>query len=246
MIFIENVMRCEQARQLFDAYLDGELSSSLSTELGVHRLNCPDCRRALALLEVSGHIIASDRKSVAMRADFADRLLACMKSPHLRWVNGLRRALYIAGPVAAAAVVVLAFLGFFDRPNTHVAGEKSVQVEPWAVEEARPLPGRSAEEHSPEGGDSAGAVEERWLEEWVEQTQNNIAAKRESGKSLQKVLDLTILQLLDILNEADDPNRSVQYPGSSGNGSDEARQTPDERGPGMRPASLGGDEVEDL
>ena len=37
------MITCQNARQLFDRYLDGELTSSLHTELHAHRLNCSEC-----------------------------------------------------------------------------------------------------------------------------------------------------------------------------------------------------------
>ncbi|RME38576.1 MAG: anti-sigma factor, partial [Planctomycetota bacterium] len=54
-------MRCEDARQLFDAYLDGELSASLRTELKAHCVHCPACRHELAVMELACHLVASDR-----------------------------------------------------------------------------------------------------------------------------------------------------------------------------------------
>ncbi len=119
-------MQGEQARQLFDAYLDGELSPPLAMELGAHRIHCPECRRALALLEVSGHIIASDRDPVDLSSGFSNRLLACMGPPGGRWEQRLRRVMYIGGPLAAAAVVTMAFLGVFDRDQGEWAGKEEV------------------------------------------------------------------------------------------------------------------------
>jgi len=133
-------MDCEQARQLFDAYLDGELGSALATELGAHRVRCAECRQALALLEVSEHLITSDPERRELGTNFTHRLLACMDMPDENWrpaVNGpsgriaerepmvsrLRRGLFWAGVSAAAAMVALAFLGAFDRRGeSRVAG----------------------------------------------------------------------------------------------------------------------------
>src|SRR3990172_9471766 len=100
-------MRCEEAQQLFDGYLDGELSPSLTTELDAHRLQCADCRRALAILEVTGHVLVSDREAIMLESKFTDRLLACVETPGQRRVRQARRFLYVAGPMAAAAVIVL-------------------------------------------------------------------------------------------------------------------------------------------
>ena len=53
-------LSCRDARNLFDAHLDGELSAALEMELNVHRVNCAACRHDLALLEVAGDVIATD------------------------------------------------------------------------------------------------------------------------------------------------------------------------------------------
>ncbi len=116
-------MRCEQARQLFDAYLDGELSLSLRNELGAHRVQCPDCRRRLALMEVAGHILSSDREPT-VGENFAERLLACVEAPRERRTFRFRRSLYLTGPLALAAVIALAFVGIFNRRESLVLGKK--------------------------------------------------------------------------------------------------------------------------
>ncbi len=191
-------MRCEEAQRLFDSYLDGELPSSLLHELDAHRLRCGPCRRALAIHEVAGHILASDQQPVALREDFTSRLLACVDTgARTRWEK-VRRFLYVAGPLAAAAVIALAFLGAFDRGReSKVAG---VKVEP-IVQPSGPVSGRSAVV-APDPYDAAAS--QRAIEQWIDQTRKNLAVKRQSGESLQQALDLTILQLLDILEEAND------------------------------------------
>ncbi|MGB2986190.1 MAG: zf-HC2 domain-containing protein [Phycisphaerae bacterium] len=228
-------MRCEQAQQLFDAYLNGELSPALTTELGAHRVRCPECRRALALLEVSGHVVASDRDPVALDGDFTDRLVACVESPGAKRIHALRRAPYIIGPLAAAAVIALAFLGVFDRSPGEWAGEKTVWPDAKRpnVEEVRSAADLTVEETLPD----ADYRNERLLEAWVEQMQENMAAKRESGESLQKAFGLTIRQLLDTLKEADEA--SDQGDDASGD---------DVTVPLARPeaAPTGSDDVEDL
>lgn len=197
-------MQCEQARQLFDAYLDGELSPPLAMELGAHRIHCPECRRALALLEVSGHIIASDRDPVDLSSGFSNRLLACMGPPGGRWEQRLRRVMYIGGPLAAAAVVAMAFLGVFD-PD---AGPVLSRVEQRAVPQEMELPDLLDEQDLPKADDHA----ERVLDEWIQEARTNIAAKRQSGESLQQMLDLTITQWLDILNQANEVSTSEDHP----------------------------------
>jgi len=190
---------CEQARQLFDAYLDGDLSPSLATELGAHRLRCPECRQALALLEVSGHILRSDRDPVAASADFTDRLLACVDAPGA-WRHRLLNSLYIGGPLAAAAVIALAFLGVFDgRGKSQVAGVKQTIAPPMVQmvpDEAKPGKADTTRALPPGATNDAA---ERALDDFVDRTQRRM---RNNGESLQRVMDLTILQMLDILEEA--------------------------------------------
>lgn len=202
------VMQCQQARQLFDAYLDGELSPSLATELGAHRLRCADCRQALALLEVSGHILRSDRDAVRPTEDFTDRLLACVDTVP-PWRAKAVRYITIGGPLAAAAVIALAFLGVFDNKGpSQVAGVK---------ETAQPV-GISSPETPAVRQDASRASDpaEDALGEFIDQTQ---ARMKDKGESMQRVLDLTILQMLDILEEAkarselrDQDNPSLQPP----------------------------------
>jgi hypothetical protein len=198
-------MRCEEARQLFDAYLDGELSPSLATELGVHRVRCAECRRSLALLEVSGHIISSDRDPVAVPDDFSERLLACVDVREHGWVAKVRRTLYFVGPLAAAAVIAMAFLGFFDRGrDSRVAG---VKVEPTHVEAGAPRPNASAP-YDREAADRA-------IDQWIGQMQANRADKAQTGESTPKPPDLTILQILEMLKDANEGGPELHhFPGA--------------------------------
>jgi len=195
------MMNCNQARQLFDAFIDGELSVSLATELGAHRVNCADCRRALALLEVAGHIIATDEDSSQLKNDFTDRLLACVDKPIGRWNRLMRRTIYIGGPMAAAAVVALAFLGVFDRSHeSHVLSEREVAPETTHEEDESALFIES-EFLSEQTANPLDKPDDRW-DEWLQEAQRNIDAKRLSGESLQHMLDLTVVQWLDIIEQA--------------------------------------------
>jgi len=194
-------MHCEQAQQLFDAYLNGELPSSLVTELGAHRLSCANCRRELALLEVTGHIITSSQDDETLSGGFTQRLLSCMDEPGLGVWRRWRRRLYVAGPLAAAAVVVLAFLGVFDRNDGQVAGRLEQNPAFVRILNGTNQPG----DQSPSSSDSADFSQppsNRVLGEWMNRTQAEFDAKRKSGKSLQSAFDMTILQLLDIIEQS--------------------------------------------
>ncbi len=200
-------MRCEEAQNLFDAYLDGELSPSLATELGAHRVRCPECRRALALLEVSGHIISSDRDPVSVPHDFPDRLLACVDVREHGWLARVRRSLYVAGPLAAAAVIALAFLGFFDRGrDSRVAG---VKVEPTSIVETGDPQSQTL---SPIDREAA----ERAIDQWISQMQQNRTAKTEARPTLPQAHDLTILQILEMLKDANKGGPKLRhFPGAN-------------------------------
>ena len=189
-------MDCTQARQLFDAYLDGELSSALATELGAHRLHCSDCRRALALLEVSEHILTLDREPVSLDADFSDRLVACVALREASWSRRLGRWFYVAGPVAAAAVIGLAFLGFFDgKRTTEVAGDRVVAQnghEMGTAFDAMPDAATSSDSESAEQG----------LDAIFGRMQDSIESKVRSVESLQTAIDRTLQQPLQLLEKA--------------------------------------------
>ena len=190
-------MRCEQARQLFDAYLDGELSASLATELGTHRLRCSECRQALALLEVSGHIVRTDQEPVQLEGNFTERLLGCMEQRSLPWLMRWRRQLYIGGTLAAAAVIALAFLGLFDNRDARVAGEKfELPTESMPIDRPTIVEVATADE------DVAIDASGESLEAWIDRARGNIANKRESGESLRSLLDDTATQWGHILQDA--------------------------------------------
>jgi len=205
-------MNCEQAQQLFDAYLDGELSPALTTELGAHRLQCPDCRRALALLEVTGHVLSTDREPDELPVGFTDRLLACVDEPRKGWSHRLpQRLIYVGVPVAAAAMVALAFLGFFDRPSGEAAGEKAM-APPSAQLLQGITKGNVASSENALRIDET-PVNEQLLAEWLERTREHIAAQEQAGESLQKMMDMTILQLLDVLQQAQESRGPLRAPG---------------------------------
>lgn len=203
-------MNCEHAQQLFDAYLDGELSTSLATELGAHRLRCSECRRALALLEVTGHVLASDVDIVELKEGFEDRLLACV-GRRTSWRQRFRKTLYVAGPLAAAAVIALAFLGAFDRNAGRWAGKKVQATD--AVELNRLW----QELDEDDGGESGQEVDPRAteLDRWGKKMQENL-------KSFQ---DLTIYQWLDVLETAKDTSGvEDHYPGADPLGEPEPQE----------------------
>lgn len=204
-------MDCRQARQLFDAYLDGELSPTLATELGAHRVHCAACRRELALLEVTGHIIASDRDEVLVEDDFTDRLLACMPAPRRHWLWQARRRLYVAVPLAAAAVVALGFFGVFrgSSSDVRIAGMK-VEADRELVDLLVEPPKAVAEPAAP----NPDAAQVRELDEMFRRMRESLSAKKQAGESVQHFFDLSILQLLSIVDSVE-PTSEDQAEGNT-------------------------------
>ncbi len=186
-------MDCQQAQSLFDSYLDGELAPTLATELGAHRVQCADCRQDLALLEVAGHIVRSDPDAVTLDDAFTDRLLACVGASRPSWPLKLRRWAYIAGPLAAAAVIAIGMWGGFDR-ETKVAGKTATGMTRDPNESSARL--RPPPELAPV------ATRQVPLDRTIERMRARTEAKLDSLDALQEAGHLSILQILDILDQA--------------------------------------------
>jgi hypothetical protein len=142
------MITCLHAHQLFDRYLDGELSASLQTELHAHRLNCTACQNELSLLEACGDVIAMDRCEREVSASFTDRGLLAhrVQRPPKRRQWG--RTFWLVGsPMAAAASI--AFMMFMVVPTartTVVGGLVEVPPRPFRdriierrIESGRPI-----------------------------------------------------------------------------------------------------------
>lgn len=119
-------MNCTQACNLFDAYLDGELTGSLAAEFGAHHLACADCRRELALLEVTGHVIASDTDMPLLSSEFTERLLQCAVAQPAGHRTRTRWLIWSIAPVAAAAACLAIFFWPGDTPTSAPAPDSLV------------------------------------------------------------------------------------------------------------------------
>lgn len=196
-------MNCEQAHNLFDAYLDGELSPALETELHAHRLGCVSCRQELALMEVAGHVISSTDGEIQLTGGFTDRLLACIEPQVIRPGRMRVWVLRAAGSLAAAACLVM-LVGHFSKPEPVVLGDRTegaggVVVDPTADEVATVGIGKLnlqaplAKAGLPAVGlnDAAEA-----LRLTVEET---LRGTQESSRSLVHFGQATLLQMIDAL-----------------------------------------------
>ena len=105
------MITCQHARQLFDRYLDDELSPSLQAELHAHQLHCSGCQNELALREACGDVIRLDKCEPAPSGSFADRVLEARREQVASRSRYWRRvALFAGSPLAAAASIALVFL----------------------------------------------------------------------------------------------------------------------------------------
>ena len=146
-------MNCEQVQNLFDAYLDGELSGPLAAEFGAHKLNCPSCRRELALLEVAGDVIAADVDAPPLGEEFTERLLACTSEVSRPWYRPRRWMLYLGPSLAAAACLAMMFfpltgaLAPKEQSDAPVHGVAGVQAAPASPEEMLEMIERARKHH---------------------------------------------------------------------------------------------------
>ncbi len=126
-------MNCQEAEQLFDAYLDGELSESLRLEFDAHRLACPLCEQKLAILEACAHTLAGDDDVPALSDDFTDRVMARVRQTPVP-ISRLRRRRWVTAAVltnVAAAVAFLLWLALpHPRPGTTVATTTTATAAP--------------------------------------------------------------------------------------------------------------------
>lgn len=129
-------MNCREVQHLFDAYLDGELGSSLRAEFHAHCLSCPTCQQELTALRSALDVIATDRNEPAVSRGFTDRVVerlampsAAGKSGRAHWVQVIYR---LGTSTAAAAAIILAVLLAWPR-QLHDPSEPQMAAAPGPV-----------------------------------------------------------------------------------------------------------------
>src|SRR6185436_13710965 len=75
------LMTCRNVRQLHDAFVDGELSASLTAEVHAHLLQCPECQHEIEMLRAATDVITQDHSEPIMDSGFASRVIAQMPRP---------------------------------------------------------------------------------------------------------------------------------------------------------------------
>ncbi len=135
-------MTCRHVRKFRDAYLDDELSPSLTAEIHAHILQCPACQREVEMVRVSGDVIANDESEPVLPTDFANRIVSSLPNVTPGSMSGLltrrarRRRLWrsAAGmslPIAAALLFFLVLVwptATGDRRPPAVAGASAVSA----------------------------------------------------------------------------------------------------------------------
>jgi hypothetical protein len=205
------MITCQQARQLFDRYLDGDLSESLQAELYAHVLHCSPCQARLAVLETCGDVIRMDRCESAVGPDFTDRVMAaCRDDLAKRSVTRRKRRLvrlparrvawYGAGSLAAAASIALfltlatpagSWLGLAG-PKTVTAGKREAAPKSFR-ENMTALTGRDLNPQEQAELDRTPEVDaapflEAFLKPVVEGTQNAVHGTRRSYRDIELLL----------------------------------------------------------
>lgn len=194
------MITCQHARQIFDRYLDDELSPSLQAELHAHVINCTPCQNHLALIEACGDVIRLDKCEPLLGRSFTDRVLAARREqaaavPGRAGSRGLGRlGWWIGGPMAAAASIVLVvMLGgpVFNRqaapkPPTVVGGAQAAapaefrkNIQDWVM--TPPMDPRAKEElqNTPQ------MKALTYLQALLEGTRNAVAGTRQGYEDVQ-------------------------------------------------------------
>lgn len=206
-------MTCNQARHLFDVYLDGELSGSLGTELAAHRVACAACRRELALMEVAGHVIRVDSDGPTLSDGFSDRLLACMDEPPSGSLVRFRKVvLWTGGALAAAAVLALMF-NLVAGPGERIAGfTEQISEDSNGATSGANADATKADRQTPAQADDV-----------ARRLQEGVSGSGQRVLELKDLTDKTIMQLLDELgldselSGDDDGGLSVPHDGEPEN-----------------------------
>jgi hypothetical protein len=221
-------MNCQQARNLFDAYLNGELSNGLATELAAHRLQCPACRHELALLEVAGHVMRADPDDPTPPADFMRRLMACLEAP--RPVPLYRRAklIWAAGSVMAAAACVAFVVTLRSGPEERVKGARQEYNGAVTTPEENGAPRKASADID--------AVTEAFQRRLEQETLNTHQAVSSLEKAGRRTI-LNTIQALQAKPEVEDVDR-LEPPAEGANAPDDSRTAPD--------AEDDADQIEDL
>lgn len=192
------MITCQHARQLFDRYLDDELSPSLQAELHAHRLHCMECQNELALGEACADVIRLDRCEPALSESFTDRVMAARRAQLASRSRHWRRiAIFTGSGLAAAASIAIVFLLSTPMPETASAPREVLGTSIAAPETVRDnllkvtgtqLNPKAAEELAKTPEMEALPFLDSFLASLVKGTRNTAEATRHSVKDLGLLL----------------------------------------------------------
>ncbi len=193
------MITCRHARQLFDCYLDGELSSSLQAELHAHQLSCDACRSELAMLEAFGDVVAADRREPMPGGAFTDRVMQAYRLQQRPVRRSWGRVLVLFGsPAAAAASIVLAVTMIApsvpqktERGGITAGREVAVSTAVQGMQiPTRELSARDREALARTPKMEAAGIVEKLVGPLVEQTWKSIEQTRRSVRQLEYLVRL--------------------------------------------------------
>jgi hypothetical protein len=193
------MISCRQARHLFDAFLDDELSPAMRTELHTHRLSCPDCSRELALLEACADVVRTDGRGPVLHGDFSDRVMVAFTGrppvPTHRW---RRIAVFAGSPLVAAAVLVFAFTTWYHPMPTRITLSYREHVAKPLLEDlerrgAKPMTAEEKAEIEKGREIPTNLVLEAWLRPAVERANHTLTQTQQSVSQLANFVRLGIL-----------------------------------------------------
>jgi hypothetical protein len=210
-------MNCQQARNLFDAFLNGELSDGLATELAAHRLQCPACRHELALLEVAGHVMRSDPDEPTPPADFTRRLMACLEAPRPIPLYRRAKVVWAVGSVMAAAACIAFVVTLSAGPEERVKGARQDYNGPVTTPEKSGTPKKAAADID--------AVTEAFQRRLEQETLNAHKAVDSLEKAGRRTI-LNTIQALQTKPEVEETDR-LEPPAERADAPDDARTAPD-------------------
>jgi hypothetical protein len=105
---------CDHVQNLFDAYLNDEISAAQASEVDAHCLKCESCRKQLRLMEACGNVIRLDTSEPQLSNDFTSRLVNIIEQEPAVFGLQLHRRMKIAAALLGAAATIALF-GFFGR-----------------------------------------------------------------------------------------------------------------------------------
>jgi len=193
------MITCRHAHQLFDRYLDGELSSSLQAELHAHQLACSSCRSDLALLEACGDVVAGDRREPVLGEAFTERVMQAYRMQQRPVRRSWGRVLVLFGsPAAAAASIVLAVTMIAPTAPPRTGREGITAGREVAVSAAvqgmqiptRQLTARDREALARTPKMEAAGIVEKLVGPLVEQTWKSIEQTRRGARQLEYLVRL--------------------------------------------------------